>query len=146
MHPWADEDTWADSDSIVTLDEIRDVLTDQCRNCIIHFSSCTSLNVAHDDINAFVDTTDVSAVSGYTKDVPWMQALTLDLLYLEAIQTAKHVNLTPVRLSEINEQFRWTAVDIRDSMAEDEGYLPTHDMVKGLGFNLRVRSVPATTR
>ena len=72
-----------------------------------------------------------------------MQALTLDLLYLEAIQTAKHVNLTPVRLSEINEQFRWTAADIRDSMAANQGYLPTDDMAKGLGFNMRVRSVPA---
>ena len=140
---WDDEDSWAASDSIVALNEIRDVLTDKCRNRVIHFSSCSSLDVGHDDINQFIDTTGASAVSGYTKVVPWVQALALDLLYLEAVQTAKHVHLTPVRMSEVNEEFKWTSEDIRNSLPEDHGYLPTAEMVKRLGFNMRVRTVPA---
>ena len=140
---WDNQDTWRKSDSVVTLHQIQDALAEQCNNRIIHFSSCSSLDVGHDDINEFVDTTGVSAISGYTKEVPWTQALTLDLLYLEEIQKAKHKNLTPVRMSEVNDDFRWTADDIDINMPDEEGYLPTAEMVKRLGFNMRVRSVPA---
>ena len=139
---WADEDSWAGSDSLVTLDEIRDALAGRCRDRIVHFSSCSSLDVAHADINDFLDTTGVSAVSGYTKDVPWTQALALDLLYLEAIQKANFFKLTPVRMSEVYDQFRWTSEDL-SSLPENDGYLPTAEMVKRLGFNMRVRNVPA---
>lgn len=139
---WSDEESWRDSDSVVTLDEIRERLAGECRDRIVHFSSCSSLDVRHDDIEDFLDQTEASAVSGYTKDVPWTQALALDLLYLEEIQTANHIKLTPKRMSEVDEQFDWTSDDVKD-LADDEGTLPTTEMRKALGFNMRFLAVPA---
>lgn len=140
---WADEETLAESDSIVTLQEIQDRLTQQCRNRIIHFSSCSSLDVRHDDIDHFLYETEASAISGYTKDVPWTEALALDLLYIEQIQTANHVKLTPKIMSEVDTEFDWRSNDIKTYLDDNDGKLPTTDMRRGLGFNMRFRAVPA---
>ena len=59
---WEDEDTWAESDSIATLAEIPKVLVKQfnkCKNRIIHFSSCSSLDVGHEEIEGFLEATGV---------------------------------------------------------------------------------------
>lgn len=140
---WSDEDTWDASDSIVTLEEIRNRLSERCRNRIVHFSSCSSLDVRHDDIDDFLDETEASAISGYTKDVPWTEALALDLLYVEQIQTANHVRLTPAIMAQVDNEFDWTSNDIKSSLNEGDGHLPTTDMRRGLGFNMRFRAVPA---
>ena len=131
------------SDSVVTLDDIQQRLAGQCRDRVIHFSSCSSLDVRHDDVEDFLDQTEASAISGYTKDVPWMQSLALDLLYLEEIQTANFVKLTPARMSEVDEQLDWTSDDIKEHFDESVGYLPSSDMRKALGFNMRFLAVPA---
>ena len=141
---WDDEDEVGAiaEDSLVTLDEINAALTNKCENRVVHFSSCSSLNVAHDEIDDFIDATSASAVSGYTKKIPWSHALALDLLYMECIQTASNVKLTPKKMSEIYHNLRWTLQDL-DELAEGDGRFPTAEMVRGLGFNLRVRNVPA---
>ena len=141
---WSDEETWAASDAVVTLEEIRERLAQQCHNRIIHFSSCSSLDVGHDDINDFLNETEASAISGYVKDVPWTHALALDVLYLDEIQTANHVNLTPALMSEIDDDFDFTLATIKTDYDESEGYLPTTEMRKGMGFNMRFRAVPAS--
>lgn len=140
---WSDDESLGVSDSVVTLDEIQQRLAGQCRDRVIHFSSCSSLDVRHDNIEDFLDQTEASAISGYTKEVPWTQALALDLLYLEEIQTANFVKLTPKRMSEVNEEFDWTSGDIKDHFDHSAGYLPSSDMRKALGFNMRFLAIPA---
>ncbi|MYB38880.1 MAG: hypothetical protein F4Y26_16150 [Gammaproteobacteria bacterium] len=141
---WDDEDELdAFADSIVTLDEIGEVLAGKCKNRVVHFSSCSSLDVAHDEINEFIDMTGASAVSGYMKDLPWSHSLALDLLFIEGIQTATNINLTPKKMSEINDDLRWWTLQNLSDLPEGDGHLPTAEMMKTLGFNLRVRSVPA---
>lgn len=135
-----DDESW--DESVVSLDEIQEVIDGRGNNRIIHFSSCSTLNVRHDDINQFIDTTGVSAISGYTKEVEWTHSLVLDLLFLEAIQEWKNVKLTPGLMSDAYYNFRRTAEEL-DELPDEEGWLPTVEMIERLGFNLRVRSVPA---
>ena len=135
-----DADTW--DNSVVSLTEIQEELAGRCTDRIIHFSSCSSLDVRHDEIDDFLNVTNASAISGYSKIVPWVQAFALDLLYLDAVQNANRVKLSPSRMSEVNEDFRWGCEDI-DGLAEGDGRLPTEAMVRRLGFNMRVRTVPA---
>ena len=46
-------------------------------------------------------------------------------------------------MSEAYDSFRWTDEDIDMSISDEDGYLPTAEMVKRMGFSLRVRNVPA---
>ena len=125
------------------VEEMRSRLAQRCQNRIIHFSSCASLDVAHDEVNDFLDETGASAISGYRKVVPWTEALALDWLYLVEIQTANFVKLTPKLMKEVDDDFDWTSAAIKANFDENVGYLPTSEMRKGLGFNMRFKSVPA---
>ena len=141
---WSNEDTWAASDSVVTLEEIRKRLAERCHNRIIHFSSCSSLDVRHDDIDDFLDETKASAISGYTKNVYWQQAFALDWLYLVEIQVASRGDLTPSLMSEVDDELDMALATIKTDYDDSEGYLPTTEMRRGLGFNMRFRAVPAS--
>ena len=138
---WNDKDTW--NESVVTLDEISRRLEDRCENRVIHFSSCSSLDVTHSDISDLVDKTGASAVSGYTKEVDWIEAMSFELIYMKRIQEAPHINLTPRIMWDVDEELRTKLEDVVPYLDEDEGFLPIRDMGRGLGFNLRVRVKPA---
>ena len=135
---WDDPDSW--TDSIVTLSEISERLEGRCKDRIIHFSSCSSLNVRHNDIGNFVNATGASAVSGYTKDVGWVDAMAFELIYLTEIQEAPFVKLTPTIMWNIDEALR---LETQQFLDDDEALLPVDEMARGLGFNMRVLAQPA---
>ena len=58
-----------------------------CRNRIVHFASCATLDVDDEDIEVFLEETGASAVSGYSKTIDWVAAATLDMLYLKEMQS-----------------------------------------------------------
>ena len=47
-------------------------------------------------------------------------------------------------MSEVNQALNCSWDDIKSDLDETEGQLPTKDMRKGLGFNMRFLSVPAS--
>ena len=138
---WDDPDGW--DESIVTLEEISERLEGRCTDRVVHFSSCSGLDVTHNDISNFVNVTNASAVSGYAKNVDWVQAMAFELLYLKEIQDAPHVRLTPKIMWEINETLQVETQAIEEFLDGDLGILPLAEMARGLGFNLRARAEPA---
>ena len=123
-----------DDSSFVQLDDIADHLRGSCKNKVVHFASCSTINVSNSAIGEFLETTRASAVSGYAKEVDWTWSMAFDLLYLEAIQRARYQYLSPARMKEVSDNLK------DEHWAEPYPY----DAVrKRLGFDVRERTKPA---
>ena len=68
------------------LEEIADALDGCCSKCLIHFGSCKTLKLDPDRVGGFLERTGAVAVSGYTKNVGWIEPIALELLYLDHLQ------------------------------------------------------------
>lgn len=75
-----------DSDDGVGFNDIERELEGTCTKCLIHFGSCETLNLCQKRIDSFLERTGAVAVSGYTKNVGWIEPLALELLYLDCVQ------------------------------------------------------------
>ncbi len=73
-------------DDSVTLENIEDILAGRCSKCLIHFGSCKTLQLDPKRVGRFLERTGAVAVSGYTKDVGWIEPIALELLYLDYLQ------------------------------------------------------------
>ncbi len=96
-----------------------------CNYRLIHFASCSTLNLSGNAAGRFLETTNASAVSGYTKDIDWMESMALDLLLLESLQFGGNKQIT----SDI-------VKSCRDGLARNPVYLA---LCKSLGFALATR-------
>ena len=130
-----DHEDDVDDSSFVQLDEIADFLEGRCENKVIHFASCSTINVSNMEIGEFLEKTNASAVSGYSQEVEWTWSMAMDLLYLEMIQTVKFKYLNPTRMREVSD---W----LKDESWGDETY-PYDALRKRLGFDIRERTKPA---
>lgn len=106
----------------VSLHEVADTV-ENCSNRVVHFASCSTVDVGNDVVESFLDNTNASAVSGYREEVDWGDSLAFDMLYLEKVQTAPHVRLTPKIMK-----------DVSDALKEP----PYSELREALGFSLRV--------
>ena len=70
----------------VTLEELEEKLIGRLPGKILHFGSCQTLNVNKRLITKFLRNTNAAAISGFTKDVPFLESTLLDLLYFERCQ------------------------------------------------------------
>jgi hypothetical protein len=70
----------------VGLDELEDMLSKKCNGRIIYFSTCDTLGVNGNRINAFIRRTGALAVCGYRHDVDWLESLVFDLLFFREAQ------------------------------------------------------------
>ena len=123
-----------DESPLVRLQDIAEFLEGRCKNKIVHFASCSTINVSNMAIGEFLEMTGASAVSGYAEVVDWTWSMAFDFLYLEAIQKATHKYLIPQRMKEVNDY-------LRDKTWEDP--YPYDAVRKRLGFDIRERSRPA---
>ena len=107
-----------------------------CRNRIVHFASCSTLDVGKDDVGLFLRETGASAVSGYSKEVDWVEAATFDVLYLKQLQFGGSISLTRNLMRAIRDgnRTRWGLLE-RNS---EHGPSPYHALAKHLGFRLEV--------
>lgn len=71
----------------VTLKEIADVLEGKLNGKIVHFGSCSTLNITERNIMDFINRTGCSFVSGYKKDVPYIESSAFELLYFNVLNT-----------------------------------------------------------
>lgn len=71
----------------LSLGELGEFLKNKLEDKVIHVSSCSFLDLDDEDaVNKFVNVTRATFISGYTKSVDWMEALCLDLLWLNYLQ------------------------------------------------------------
>ncbi|HRW21599.1 MAG TPA: hypothetical protein P5509_06470 [Bacteroidales bacterium] len=76
---------------IVELGEIAEICEDKLKYCIVHFGSCSTLNLNKRIINQFIQKTNALCVSGYKTDVDFNKSTVLDVLYFEEWQKYKDV-------------------------------------------------------
>src|SRR5690606_545520 len=74
------------SSRYMTLEEIADLLAGACKGCVIHFSSCETIDVDKGRLEAFLRKTRAAAVSGFRFDIEWLHSAAFEILYLGALQ------------------------------------------------------------
>ncbi|MDL2212926.1 hypothetical protein LJC72_05775 [Bacteroides sp. OttesenSCG-928-D19] len=70
----------------ITLKEIANVLEDKLNGKTVHFGSCSTLNTTEKNITDFIARTGCSFISGYQKDIEYINSTAFELLYFEIIQ------------------------------------------------------------
>ena len=73
-------------DDEVTLEDMGSILEGCCGKCLIHFGSCATLNLDPPEVARFFERTGAVAISGYLKNVGWIEPIALELLYLDCLQ------------------------------------------------------------
>lgn len=68
------------------LEDLGEIIDGCAYKKIIHFGSCSTLNVDRWAIKRFMRKTGAIAVSGYSKDIPFIDSTLLDILFFEACQ------------------------------------------------------------
>lgn len=75
----------------ITLKEIATALEGKLANKIVHFGSCSTLRTSGKNIQNFISTTNCQFISGYRKDVDYIEACAFELLYFDLLQKYKFV-------------------------------------------------------
>ena len=103
--------------SSISLEQLAEGLG-ECDNRVVHFGSCSTLNVKEERINSFLKNTNVSAVSGYKEEVDWTESVAFDMLYIKEMQSGGGQSLTPTVMTGIRDGNgnRWGLIE------EDGGY------------------------
>ena len=118
------DDKKYDDENRIELDQFSQRLKGKCKNRIIHFSSCSTLNILRKNAQNFLRETGAYAVSGYKKEVEWMQSTAFDILFLDLIQYGGSKNITPRFMT-----------NLRKCLMKE----PYSELRKNLGFELVVR-------
>ena len=72
--------------STIALDELADRLEGSCKGRVIHFGSCSTLDIHGNELNRFLRRTGACAVFGFRTDVDWPLSAAFDLLVLGYLQ------------------------------------------------------------
>ena len=110
----------------VRLPQIADFAKGKWDHCLVHYASCSTMDVPDSQLAAFVEGTGVEAVSGYSSDVDWLASMALDVMYLGTVLEktgSKYVRADTMRLC-------------RDRML-NSSY--TKELCKALGFRMAIK-------
>ena len=123
-------------DTQLSLFDIAEVLIEYggCKNRVIHFASCSTLDVESQELSEFVDLTEASAVSGYKLDVDWAESTAFELNYLQSIQYGGGVALTPAVMKMVRD-----GSGKHLPLIGGRGAGPFIQLGKHLGFVLKVK-------
>ena len=111
---------------MVDYEVLADRLDGACQNSVVHFASCSSLNDM--DLNDFREKIGASAVSGYAKDIYWIDSAAFELMYLYQLQYHYEEALT-----------RKVAMIVKENLAtEESARIYYFEMAKYLGFRMHV--------
>jgi hypothetical protein len=86
-------------DVSVSLERLGEMFGQRYIGRIVHFSSCSTLKCHPDRINAFLSATGVAMISGYTKDVDWIESAAFELLYFDLWQQYKDIGAFTRRIT-----------------------------------------------
>lgn len=70
----------------ISLSELADEFEGLLKDKIIHFGSCSTLDIYEDEIINFIKRTKALGVSGYKNDIDFIPSTALDILYFELCQ------------------------------------------------------------
>jgi len=73
-------------DTLLTLDELGELLNGKCKNRIIVFASCNTVSVDNHKLKEFLRKTDALAICGYQLVVPWISSTAFELILLASLQ------------------------------------------------------------
>lgn len=82
----------------ISLDELAEIVGDNCRDRIIHFGSCQTLNTDLRHIKRFLRKTNALCVCGFGMELPFVESSVFDILLLDAFQEFKDVRKVAQRL------------------------------------------------
>lgn len=71
---------------IVTLTDLGNMVGNSCTRSIIHFGSCSTLNLNKTRVQNFMSNTEILAVMGYKRDVDWLPSAAFEILLLDLLQ------------------------------------------------------------
>jgi len=72
-----------------TLPELQELLGDKCEGTIIHFGSCSTLDIDRRLLRKFMAATKTLAIMGYKDEVDWMKSASFEILLLEHLNNNK---------------------------------------------------------
>ena len=122
--------------SEISIEQLAEALAGKCKDRVVHFGSCSTLSADDELIEYFLDQTECSAISGYSGDVEWAEAMAFDVLYIKLMQYGGGKALTPVVMRSIRNgnAKRWGLCE------EDNGFgrSPYYDWAQYLGFRIEL--------
>jgi hypothetical protein len=71
---------------------IAETLNGEAQDKIIHFGSCSTLNIPGRELSNFRKKTGAIAISGYTTDIDFIQSTVLDILYFKKCQEYRKIS------------------------------------------------------
>lgn len=101
-------------DDHVDLEQLADLLGEACSDRLVHFGSCSTMRVSPERLAAFKEQTGAVAVSGYLKNVGWIESCAFEMIlfdtltrYKSRIAAFKYVQRT---VPELVERLGWHQV------------------------------------
>ena len=134
-------------DKRLNLPEIASILREHggCKNRLVHFASCSTLNVKEDELACFASEIAASAVSGYEKEVDWLASTAFELMYLESLQYAggkKALTKDVVQSVRDGDGYVWPLFEKSKAQPTGEDLScvpPLPELGCWLGFQLHIR-------
>lgn len=77
---------WRKARNHITIDEIEEAIAGQGQGRLIHFGACDFLDLHGNRIKSFIKSTKLVAVSGYRRELDWLESTLLDTAVLAAFQ------------------------------------------------------------
>ena len=75
-------------DTRLSLEDLAERLEGSCEGRVVHLGTCSTVGVHGRDLTKFLTRTRARAVSGFTKDVDWLQSAAFEMLMLGRLQEA----------------------------------------------------------
>lgn len=72
--------------SKANLEEIAEIIGDKANGKIIHFGSCSTLDVSGWELRKFLKNTNALAISGYKEEIDFVKSTVFDLIYFQQCQ------------------------------------------------------------
>ncbi len=70
----------------VSTDELFEYLRGNCHKRVIHFGACRVLDLHGNTLNRYLRDSKAAAISGYSKDVDWVDSSVFEMFYLAQLQ------------------------------------------------------------
>lgn len=89
-------------DTKINLEALAELMGQDFANWVVHFGTCTTIDVAKKKLDKFITSTQVLLVVGYAKYVDWLESAAMDLLLLDRLQDYKDMKAMWSALSIIS--------------------------------------------
>ena len=75
-------------DNRLPIEDLAERLEGDCKGRVVHLGTCSTVGVHGRELTKFLTRTRALAVSGFTKDVDWLQSAAFEMLMLGRLQEA----------------------------------------------------------